>query len=85
MCIILQLCQIIDYLCVNAVIFVSVNIYGLKVKATLLKLNNTYLLKLPNKIISLKHHRKVGIASQLYNNHQINMWVMHTHLVSCGI
>jgi hypothetical protein len=85
MCIILQLCQIIDYLCVNALIFVSVNIWGLKVKVTLLRLYKTYFLKLPNKNISLKHYIEVGIISQLCNNHQVNMQVMFTHLVSCGI
>jgi hypothetical protein len=69
--IILQLCQRIDYLCVNVLIFVLLNIYGLKVEVTLLRLYNTYFLKLRNKNISLKHHIKVGIANQLYNNHQV--------------
>jgi len=69
MCIISQLCQIIDYLCGNALIFVSVNIKGLKFKVTLLRLYKTYLLKLPNKNISFKNDIEVGIASQLCNNH----------------
>jgi hypothetical protein len=77
MCIILQLCQRIDYLRVNALIFVLVNIKGLKIKVTLLRLYSTYLLKLLNKNISLKCHIKVGIVSQLR--------IMFTHLVSCGI
>jgi len=85
MCIILQLCQRIDYLCINALIFVSMNIEGLKVKITLLRLYNTYLLKVSNKNISFKHYIEVGIISQLYNNHQVNMRVMFTHLISCGI
>jgi hypothetical protein len=69
MCIKLQLCQIIDYLCVNVLIFVSMNIQGLKVKVTLLRLYKTCLLKLLNKNIALKHYIEVGMASQLCNNH----------------
>ncbi len=42
--------------------FVSVNIYGLKVKITLLRLYSTCILKLPNKNIC--HNLNLGLATK---------------------